>query len=223
MTVLARIHVPAVSGSENREVLASLSKRLLEGAVIAYPTETLYGLGCSAFSESSVRRVRVLKGTAPGKAFILLIPGMRWLEILASANAQARALAQAFWPGPLTLVLDAKDTVPPYLRGEHDTIAVRLSSGEFVQGLFRHFDEPLVSTSANPEGSLPAATAAEVLGYFSAYPAVIDVLVEYPVAMTGTASTIVSLAGGRPSILREGPISRRKVWEVLGRPPGSFR
>jgi L-threonylcarbamoyladenylate synthase len=215
MAVREHVRMSAGRGSENRRTFRTLSGLLHEGGVMAYPTETLYGLGCSAFSESSVRRVRDLKGAAPDRAFILLLPGMRWLDILAAPNAQARALAQAFWPGPLTLVLEARDTVPAHLRGEGGTVAVRHSSSEFVRGLFRFLDEPLVSTSANPEGALPAATAAEVLRYFSAHRAVIDVLVEYPAAMTGTASTIVSLAGNSPSILREGPIPAGKVMEIL--------
>jgi L-threonylcarbamoyladenylate synthase len=175
----------------------------------------VYGLGCRAFCESSVGRVHALKGAALERPFILLIPRIEWLGILTSPNDVANALGRAFWPGPLTLVLEAIGDLPRYLLGEERTIAVRHSSSEFVRDLFGWLDEPLVSTSANPENFPPAASAEEVMRYFAAHVETIDALVECSSPMIGRASTVVSLAGDKVSILREGPIPGERVREVL--------
>lgn len=186
---------------------------------MAYPTETVYGLGCSAFERASLVRIHALKGDDPRRPFILLVPGFEWLEMLASCTETARALAAAFWPGPLTLVLEARRDLPHDLLGEGGTIAMRHSPSPFVQDLFRFFHEPLVSTSANPHGLPPATDAAGVVRYFGGHPETIDVLVEYPGTMIGTASTVVSLLGGHVSVLREGALPTERVREALRQIP----
>jgi L-threonylcarbamoyladenylate synthase len=215
MSISQLVRIPKARGKDQRSVIGWLSRLLLDGGVMAYPTETVYGLGCLAYSERSVERICTLKGSGSGRPFILLIPSSEWLERLVRFGETTSALSRSFWPGPLTLVLEALDEIPDYLLGEDRTIALRHSSSEFVQSLFEEVDQPLISTSANPEGFPPAESSLDVRQYFEEHEQVIDALVEFPEIMTGRASTVVSLVGEKVSILREGPISEEEVLNTL--------
>jgi L-threonylcarbamoyladenylate synthase len=215
MSILHRISLSAVKSDHPAEVYPFLCKLLRDGGVIAYPTETIYGLGCAAFNEAAVDRVRALKGIISERPFIILIPSFEWLTRLAVFGEKVRRLCSSFWPGPLTLVLEASETVPGFLLGEGRTIAVRHSPNVFVETLLRELDQPLVSTSANPQGYPPATSAEEVISYFTEHENTVDALVEDPGGMSGVASTVVSLVTGHIEVLREGSISEnelRKIW-----------
>jgi len=213
MTISTRIRTPSDKTGESVQVFSTLSKILQDGGVIAYPTETVYGLGCVAFNEPAVDRVRSLKGIESGRPFILLIPSFEWLGKLAVCVEQAHTLSRKFWPGPLTLVLEAAEGAPGFLLGDGGTIAMRHSSHSFVEALLGELGQPVVSTSANPKGYPPASNSEEVAAYFDGHKSTIDVLVEDPDNQSGLASTVVSLVGGRVEVLREGSITERDLLE----------
>lgn len=137
--------------------LALAVSALRAGAVIAYPTEAVWGLGCDPFDEAAVRRVLALKGRAEAKGLILIAAGIDQVEPWLSALTPAqKAAVFATWPGPYTWVVPAADA-PRWLRGEHDSLAVRVSAHAGVQALCRAWGGPLVSTSANRSGEAPLA------------------------------------------------------------------
>lgn len=145
-------------------ILLDRAARLLEqGEVIAYPTETVYGLGADPWREEAVQAVSRLKGREESKGYILLIDGPAQLETLVIAPlSTACRLMEAFWPGPLTLVLTARPELPPWLSGGKDEIAVRWSPHPLVASLLARWGRPLLSTSANPSGSPPLTSSLAV-------------------------------------------------------------
>lgn len=137
------------------------------GGVIAYPTEAVYGLGCDPLDPEAVHHILELKGRMASKGLILVAADFNQLEpYLEPLPRNMQAEAEASWPGPVTWLLPARAEVPEWLRGEHDTLAVRVSAHPVVAALCRAFDGPLVSTSANRSGRAPARSALAVRRIF---------------------------------------------------------
>jgi L-threonylcarbamoyladenylate synthase len=137
------------------------------GGVIAYPTEAVYGLGCDPLNGEAVHRILDLKGRIAAKGLILVAADLAQVEpYLIPLPKDLKAKVEASWPGPVTWLLPARPEVPDWLRGEHDTLAVRVSAHPVVAGLCRMFDGPLVSTSANRSGHHPARSPLAVRRIF---------------------------------------------------------
>jgi len=189
------------------------------GGLLAYPTETVYGLGSRALAPD-VARLAAFKGRDPGKPFLLLVAGRRMAEQFGLVfTAAADALAEAFWPGPLTLVLrGAEDRLPEALRGPEGGIAVRHTSHPGIAVLLAALGFPITSTSANKPGTPPAPGAAAVLDWFadgvqSGTLLVLDggVLGNVP------PSTLVDCTTDDPRLVREGAIPRAELRRRVGR------
>ena len=140
---------------------------LHQGALIAYPTEGVYGLGCDPFNEAAVMRLLALKKRPVEKGLILVAAELVQITPLVRFDAVPdRSQVEASWPGPVTWTLPATDAVPEWIRGRFDTVAIRVSAHPVVQALCRAAGMPLVSTSANPAGQLPAMRCEQVDDYF---------------------------------------------------------
>ena len=136
---------------------------VLEGGVIAYPTEAVYGIGCLPWNEDALLRVLALKRRTPQKGLIVVASSIEQLEPLARSPGGAIGdEMRARWPGPLTWIVQAQPSVPSLLTGGRPTIAVRVSAHPIVQRLCRRSGSALVSTSANLSGGAPARTALAV-------------------------------------------------------------
>src|SRR5204863_2752536 len=181
--------------------LMRAAKMLRSGGVIAFPTDTVYGLGVSADDEVAGRRIYQIKGRPVGMPLILMVAAESQLEGLVHVDSQAEAMMRKWWPGPLTLVLHA-------IGG--GTLGVRIPKHKVALDLLRHAG-PLMTTSANLHGRDPAMSAAEAAA-LSGVMAVVD----GGKAPGGTASTVLDLTGPEPHVLREGAIPAP---ELLG-PPG---
>jgi len=171
------------------------------GAVVAFPTDTVYGLGASADDEVAQRRIFQIKGRPVGMPLILMVAAESQLEGLVHVDSRAEAYIRKWWPGPLTLILHAFGG---------GTLGVRIPKHKVALGLLRHAG-PLMTTSANQHGMEPAMTA-EDAGALSGVMAVLD----GGTAPGGTASTVLDLTGPEPHVLREGAIPAP---ELLGPPP----
>lgn len=140
---------------------------ILNGGIIACPTEAVYGLSCDPFASATVMRLLELKHRAMEKGLILVAADIAQLEPLISISSKTiRKKITASWPGPVTWILPAKTGIPPTLTGAHHTLAVRVSAHPVVQALCREIDQPLVSTSANLESAPPARSALAVQRIF---------------------------------------------------------
>jgi len=181
--------------------LQRAAQLLRSGAVVAFPTDTVYGLGASADDEVARRRVFQIKGRPVGMPLILMVAAESQLEGYVHVDARAEAMMRRWWPGPLTLIL--------YAVGG-GTLGVRIPKHKVALGLLRHAG-PLMTTSANLHGRDPAMTAVEA----AALTGVMAVL-DGGIAPGGTASTVLDLTGPEPHVLREGAIPTP---ELLG-PPG---
>jgi len=184
-----------------------------KGGLIAYPTETVYGLGVDPFNQQALTRLFSAKGRDADKAIIVLIRGLQDLPQLASEiPPSAEPIINTFWPGPLTLIFKAQSHLPSELLGGRDTIAVRHSSAPIAQELLNHIEGPLTSTSANRSGSPSALSAQEVQAQLGDR---LDLILDGGPSAQSHPSTILNLATDKPSILREGVITQETLQEYL--------
>lgn len=146
------------------------AKALKAGETVAYPTESVWGLGCDPANRKAMERLVALKQRPLEKGVILIAADLDQVaHLLAPLPAQTRQAAEALWPGFVTCLLpDVGAQVPEWIRGRHSTVAVRVSRHPSVQALCRAFGGPIVSTSCNPAGRKPARTSLEARRYFNA-------------------------------------------------------
>jgi len=189
--------------------IPDIVRHLRAGGLLAYPTETVYGLGSRPLTPD-VQALAALKGRAAGKPFLLLVSSREMAEAQGLAFTEsARALARAFWPGPLTLVLPGGGgRLPDLLRGPEGGIAVRWTSHPLIVALVAELGEPLTSTSANLPGSAPAPGAEAVLRDFRSAVATGQLLVlDGGVLGNRPPSTVVDCTGSAPRVIRQGAVS----------------
>jgi L-threonylcarbamoyladenylate synthase len=201
--------VPFTTPEEARGAIPEVVRHLRSGGLLAYPTETVYGLGSRA-NTPDVQALASLKGRAPGKPFLLLVSSREMAEGQGLAFTEsARALARAFWPGPLTLVLPGGGgRLPDLLRGPEGGIAVRWTSHPLIVNLVAELGEPLTSTSANIPGLPPAPGAEAVLRDFRDAVASGQLMVlDGGVLGNRPPSTVVDCTGPQPRIIRPGAVS----------------
>jgi L-threonylcarbamoyladenylate synthase len=198
------------------EVLDLAARCLAAGGLVAFPTETVYGLGADATNGEAVARLYAAKGRPQFNPLIAHVADIATARRLAAFNAAAEQLAAAFWPGPLTLVLpkaDACDVSDLALAGL-DTIALRVPAHRIARELLAAFGKPIVAPSANKSGHVSPTNAAHVLADLRGR---IDLIVDGGPCEVGVESTIVSLADA-PTLLRPGGLSRGEIERVLGVP-----
>jgi L-threonylcarbamoyladenylate synthase len=199
-------------------VIAEAAGLLRAGGLVAFPTETVYGLGVDPFNAEAVGRLFAVKGRPPEKGLILHLGETRQIESVADPiPAAARALIQRFFPGPLTLVLPAKTRagdprLPRQVTGGGETIAVRLPDHPVAVALARAFGGPIAAPSANPSGEPPPTDAESVRRTLGP---VIDAILDGGPTPGGVPSTLVDVTATPIRILREGAIPASAVWAAL--------
>jgi L-threonylcarbamoyladenylate synthase len=179
---------------------------LRNGGVIAYPTETVYGLGCDPRNHEAVARIQQLKKRDPGKTAMLLVASsIEQVEKIAILYGAARIIAEKYWPGPLTLLLSLREDVTLHTGVfAEGGVAVRVSSHPFVRALTNVFDFPIVSTSANISGE-PGGRSAELI--MELFGEALDAIIDVGLLPEQKPSTIARVhEDGRIDILREGAI-----------------
>lgn len=199
------------------EALAQAVRLLRAGSLVAFPTETVYGLGADAANPLAVAAIFRAKGRPADHPVIVHVQGSealkRWAREVPEA---ARRLAARFWPGPLTLILPRAAGVPDAVTGGQDTVGLRCPAHPVAQALLAAFGGGIAAPSANRFGRVSPTTAQHVLDEFgSAVPLILD---GGPCAV-GVESTIVDLSRGRAVLLRPGGVSAEELTEVLGEPP----
>lgn len=183
------------------------------GGVIAYPTETFYGLGVDPFNTNAVERLFSLKGRSFKDPIPIIAGDIEMAErLVETVPPVAGALIERYWPGPLTLVFKARANVPELLTAHTGKIGIRVSSGPHAKRLINALGSPITSTSANPTGRPPAAEPDEVLAYFEDS---IDVLIDGGRLTAERPSTVVDVTGERPALIREGAIEAKDFSDLL--------
>ncbi len=188
------------------QVLHYTADMLKKGGIIAYPTETFYGLGVKFDMEDSLKKLYDIKQRPEEKAMPLIIGNKGLLTVVAaSINDTALSLIDRFWPGPLTLIFQAKENLSEYITAGAHMIAVRVPGESFALHLAKTANFPITATSANPSGFPPAQDAETAKKYFGDK---IDLIIDGGHTSGGLPSTIVDVTGDKIKILREGVIKK---------------
>ena len=199
---------------ENKSEDLRLAGELLRaGRLVAIPTETVYGLAGNGLNEAAVRQIYEVKGRPEVKALSLMVPDSNAMEhYCESVPKAAYALAEKYWPGPLTIILKSKDLVPEINRAGGETVGLRCPDHPMTLELLRACGLPLAAPSANPSGAPSPKTAGEVSAYFDG---AIDGIIDGGPCGIGTESTIIDLSKTPYSILREGALAEEEVFAAL--------
>jgi L-threonylcarbamoyladenylate synthase len=187
-----------------RAALRAAADTVRAGGVLALPTETFYGLAVAALDAGAVRRVFELKGRPESKPLLVLVDSVAMAETVAHVTAPARDLMKRYWPGALTLVMPARDTVPSVVTAGSGTLGVRLSPHAIARGLVELLGEPVTAPSANPNSLPPPTTAQAVLDYFHER---IDLVLDGGATGGGEPSTVLDLTVDPPRVLRQGAVA----------------
>jgi L-threonylcarbamoyladenylate synthase len=199
------------------DALDEAAATLRRGGLVAFPTETVYGLGADARDPRAVERVFAVKGRPADNPLIVHLADASWLpRVVREVTPLAQELAARFWPGPLTLVLDAVDGLPAITTGGHPTVGVRVPDHPVAQRLIELADLPVAAPSANRSGRPSPTTARHVVEDLGGD---IDAVVDGGASIVGLESTVVDARGPRPIVLREGAVTR----EELAAPAGTGR
>lgn len=202
-----------------RDTEADRAARILrEGGLVAFPTETVYGLGADAENTSAVERVFEVKGRPPGHPLIVHLPHAGALGAWASELPEAAGLlAERFWPGPLTLIVHRADRIPDAVTGDLDTVAIRVPDHPLALAMLEAFGGGVAAPSANRFGSVSPTTAEHVREDLSDE---VDLILDGGPCRVGVESTIVDLTSADPQILRPGGVTPEELEQALERPIG---
>ena len=193
---------------DDAETRARASAIISTGGVIAFRTDTFYGLGADPLNASAVRKIKELKGREDNKPILLLISDVDQIDRFIEAPNSYRQIAIQHWPAALTLIGKARPELPTDLTAGTHTIGLRLPDDEDVRAFVRLCGGALTATSANPSGSPPAQTAAEVENFF---PTGIDLIIDGGAALVTEPSTVVDVSGGQPMMIREGAVKKSEL------------
>jgi len=212
---------PSMLLPATRDSIARAAVLLRQGGVVAFPTETVYGLGALAFDARAVARIFEIKGRPSFDPLIVHVADRSMLlEVVAAIPAAGETLIERFWPGPLTLVLAKRPAVPGLVTAGLSTVAVRMSDHPVARALLEAVGSPLAAPSANPFGGLSPTRAEHVARMLGDR---VDLILDSGATMHGIESTIVALEP-RPALLRPGAIAVEQIEAAIGpleRPPSA--
>lgn len=198
---------------DTEETRIEAARIIAGGGIIAYLTDTFYGLGADPFNRLAIARIRELKGREEGKPILLLISDADVVDRFIEQSAFFKLVAMGKWPAPLTLIGVSRPEVPIELSAGTKSLGVRLPDDDSVRSLVRACGGALTATSANISGQPPARTAKEVSNYF---PEGIDLIIDCGEASATQPSTVVDLSGSEARLVREGAVSRAELGALLG-------
>ena len=192
----------------DRDGIRKAVQVLRAGGVIAYQTDTVWGLSTDSMNEQAVARIHAIKRSQTQKPLLVIAPSIAYLSRMACLTADTKKLIRAFWPGPLAFILRRRDS--------QGTVGVRYPDHALSQQLVRQLKRPLVTTSANLHGEPPCTSMTEVLNTFMG--STPDLIIYSSRQRAGQPSTIIDCTEDAPRIVREGAISARAIAKALGHP-----
>lgn len=201
--------------SPDPEIIQRAAALIREGKLVAFPTETVYGLGANALDARAVSRIFEVKGRPSTSPVIVHVESREAAPAFVTEwPAEAEMLAREFWPGPLTLVLPKRDSIPDIVTAGLPSVGVRVPANAFALALLVHAGVPIAAPSANRFTELSPTTAEHVRQSLGS---AVDLIVDGGPTQVGIESTVLSLAGATPTLLRPGMISREQIEAVIGK------
>jgi len=195
------------------QVIQQAKAVLLQGGLVACPTESFYGLAVDACNEAAIHTLFSLKKRDPGRPVLILIPSTEFLrDYVTHIPPVAFPLIRQFWPGGLTLIFEASKKISPLLTGGTGTIGIRLSSHPIPTALARAIQGPVTGTSANPSGVPPCRRAREVKAQFGE---MIDLIIDSGETGGGIGSTVLDVTIRPPQIVRDGMLPRQALERAI--------
>ena len=191
--------------ASNIDIISEAAEIIKNGDLVAFPTETVYGLGADGFNEEARQKIYEVKGRPTNKPLSLLVSSRKMIEKIAIISSIAEKLIDKFMPGPLTLILKSRNK-------NNSTIGVRMPDNAITLKLIELSNCPIAAPSANPSGQPPPTTAQEVLKSFEGK---IPLILDGGVCKFGMSSTIVDVSGNELKILRDGAITREEIFSKI--------
>ena len=204
-------HIPGGAGDE--EIFAQAGDILRRGGLVAFPTETVYGLGADALNPAACKKIYAAKGRPSDNPLIVHVSDKLKVREIAEADARAEKLMKTFWPGPLTLVMKKKYNVPDEITGGLDTVAVRCPDHKTARRLLEVSGLFIAAPSANLSGRPSPTLAQHVIEDMDGR---IDMIIADDSVSVGIESTILDISSETPVILRPGVVTGKEIEEVLG-------
>ena len=195
------------------EDIQAAGEVLKQGGIVAFPTDTVYGLGAVFDDEKAVRKIFAAKGREEKKPLSILVADSAQVELLSEIKSgemaqKAERLMKKYWPGALTLIFRKKPGIPDAVTAGGETIGIRMPDMELTRELIRAAGKPLAAPSANTSGKRSSVSAREVLEDLDGK---IDMVIDGGTCPVGVASTVVDMTGETPVILREGVITAEMI------------
>ncbi len=208
---------PSDTQLEDTQIFGDVCEALTDGKLVAIPTETVYGLAADATNGKACAGIYEAKGRPSFNPLIAHVDGLEAAQTHAFFDERALKLAEAFWPGPLTLVLPKRPTSPvsDLAVAGLETIALRVPRSDVMRALCKSTGRPLAAPSANLSGRISGTTAQDVIDDLEEH---LSYLIDSGATPVGVESTIVSLIGERPALLRPGGLAREEIEAALGEP-----
>ena len=201
------------------EILQATAENILRaaqlirnGELVAFPTETVYGLGADGLNIEACRKIFAAKGRPSDKPLSLHVSSLEMVEKVAKVTAQAEKLFKKFCPGALTIILPKNKIVPEFVTSGRLSVGIRFPANDVALSLIKSADVPIAAPSANLSGKKPPSTAQAVFDDLSGK---IPLILDGGRCQFGISSTIIDLTTSEPKILRHGAISAEKIMEVL--------
>lgn len=197
----------------DEEILNEAAKIINKGGLVAFPTETVYGLGANGLDEEAVKKIYIAKERPQDNPVILHVSSKEEVNALVSEVSEvAKLCMEKFWPGPLTLILNRSSIVPDVITGGLDSVAIRMPNNEIALKLIEEAGTPIAAPSANTSGSPSPTKANHVIEDLKGK---IDMIIDGGSTEVGLESTILDLTGDVPSILRPGGITLEQLREII--------
>lgn len=194
------------------ENLLRAGKLIQAGGIVAFPTETVYGLGANAFNVEACKKIYIAKERPADKPLTLHVANFEMIEQIAEISTAAEKLIKNFLPGPLTIILPKKNIVPDFVTCNSKSVGVRFPKNVVSQEFIKVVGAPIVASSANISGKNPPTTAQEVFENLNGR---IEIILDGGKCDVGISSTIVDISAGELKILRQGIISTAQILAVL--------
>ena len=197
----------------NFEKLKRPAQMLKNGEIIVFPTETVYGVGTNAFIKQSINRLYEIKKRPRNKPISILVSNFDMINMCASNISEIEyKVMKAFFPGPLTIILNKKECIPDELTNNTKTVGIRMPDNELTLKLIEYAGIPLATTSANISGKTSGISIDDIYGDFNEN---VDLYIDSGKSKIGIASTIVKIVNNEPIILREGTITKKQIEDAI--------